>query len=93
MPLVLIEAQASGLSCICADTFSHEVDFGIGTLTWLPIDADAARWADAIEKAVTVGRASRTAVAEAVDRGGFDSRCFAGRLCRLYETACGGAVK
>jgi glycosyltransferase EpsF len=93
MPLVLIEAQASGLSCICADTFSHEVDFGIGTLTWLPVDADAARWADAIEKAVTVGRASRTAVAEAVDRGGFDSRCFAGRLCRLYETACGGAVK
>ena len=93
MPLVLIEAQASGLSCICADTFSHEVDFGIGTLTWLPVDADAARWADAIEKAVTVGRASRTAVAAAVDRGGFDSRCFAARLCRLYETACGGAAK
>ena len=93
MPLVLIEAQASGLSCICADTFSHEVDFGIGTLTWLPVDADAACWADAIEKAVTVGRASRTAVAAAVDRGGFDSRCFAARLCRLYETACGGAVK
>ena len=90
MPLVLIEAQASGLPCIAADTFSHEVDFGIGTLTWLPADADADRWADAIEEAVSMGRAPRSAVAEAVEQGGFDSRNFAEKLCRLYETACGG---
>ena len=35
MPLVLIEAQASGLPCVTADTYSREVDFGIGTVDWL----------------------------------------------------------
>lgn len=90
MPLVLIEAQASGLSCICADTFSHEVDFGIGTLTWLPVDADAALWANAIEAAVQTGRAPRATVQTAVDEKGFDSDSFARTLCGLYADAVEG---
>ena len=90
MPLVLIEAQASGLSCISADTFSHEVDFGIGTLTWLPVDADAARWADAIEAAVQAGRAHKDAVQKAVEEKGFDSDSFARTLCGLYADAVEG---
>lgn len=90
MPLVLIEAQASGLRCISADTFSHEVDFGIGTLTWLPVDADAARWADAIEAAVQSRRAEKDAVQKAVDEKGFDSDSFARTLCGLYADAVEG---
>ena len=87
MPLVLIEAQASGLSCVSADTFSREVDFGIGTVRWLPSDADASRWADAIEAAVTAGRADKGAVSHAVAEKGFDSDSFAHRLCSLYLAA------
>ncbi len=87
MPLVLIEAQASGLACITADTFSHEVDFGIGTLTWLSPEADAAAWADAIESAVRRERADREAVVQAVESRGFDSDSFARRLCGLYTEA------
>lgn len=91
MPLVLIEAQASGLPCVSADTFSHEVDFGIGTLTWLPAGANAAAWADAIEAAVTAGRADKAAVVRAVEERGFDSDSFARKLCELYATAQEGA--
>lgn len=87
MPLVLIEAQASGLPCICADTFSHEVDFGTGQLTWLPEDADAGRWADAIEAAIAAGRAEKSAVVRSVAEQGFDSDSFARRLCTLYADA------
>ncbi len=87
MPLVLIEAQASGLQCVSADTFSREVDFGIGTLRWLAPDADAARWADAIEAAVRTGRADRSAVVRAVEEKGFDSDSFANALCTLYANA------
>ena len=90
MPLVLIEAQASGLRCVSADTFSHEVDFGIGTLTWLPADADAACWADAIEAAVQAGRAEKDAVQKAVEERGFDSDSFARTLCGLYTDAVEG---
>lgn len=87
MPLVLIEAQASGLACVCADTFSHEVDFGVGNLAWLPGDADAVRWADAIEEAVAAGRSDKSRVVRAVEEKGFDSDSFAEKLCRLYAHA------
>lgn len=91
MPLVLIEAQASGLPCVSADTFSREVDFGIGTITWLPPEADAARWADAIEEAVSTGRAEKAAVQRAVEEKGFDSDSFARKLCKLYQNALEGS--
>ena len=87
MPLVLIEAQASGLSCVSAATFSQEVDFGIGTVRWLSPEADAAAWANAIEAAVNAGRADKAAVIRAVAEKGFDSDSFAKTLCILYANA------
>lgn len=85
MPLVLIEAQASGLPCVTADTFSHEADFGIGTVQWLPIEASASVWTDAVEEAVAAGRAEKKDVVCAIEQYGFDSRVFAKKLCELYE--------
>ena len=85
MPLVLIEAQASGLPCVTADTFSREVDFGIGTVDWLNLEDGVSAWTDAVERAVQKGRAEKTAVVQAVEKGGFDSRVFAKKLCDLYE--------
>ena len=87
MPLVLIEAQASGLGCVTADTFSHEVDFGLGRVKWLPISASAAQWADAIEKAIALGRAPKAEISQVVLEKGFDSKCFAQTLCDLYADA------
>lgn len=84
MPLVLIEAQASGIPCVSADTFSHEVDFHTGNLQWLPITASAAQWADAVERACSSPRTEKAAVVAAVKQYGFDSQSFAERLCALY---------
>ena len=84
MPLVLIEAQASGLPCVTADTFSREVDFGIGTLEWLQLESGAAAWADAVERAVQKARAEKTKVVKAIQKGGFDSCVFAEKICELY---------
>lgn len=93
MPLVLIEAQASGLQCVCADTFSREVDFGIGTVTWLPKSAVVSAWADAIEEAGSKPKPAKDTVEEAVLQNGFDSKVFAQKICKLYYNAFTGAEK
>lgn len=85
MPLVLIEAQASGLPCVTADTYSREVDFGLGTVNWLQLEDSVSAWADAVEKAAAQGRAEKAAVVQAIEKGGFDSRVFANKICKLYE--------
>ena len=85
MPLVLIEAQSSGLPCVVADTFSREVDFNIGTVNWLNLVDGASAWADAVEHAVQKQRAAKADVVDAIERGGFDSRVFARKICELYE--------
>ncbi len=85
MPLVLIEAQASGIHCVSADTFSKEVDFGIGSIEWLPLQAGAEKWADAIEAAIEKGRKEKPIVVNAIEEKGFDSRIFTKKLCEIYE--------
>ena len=85
MPLVLIEAQASGLPCVTADTYSREVDFGLGTVDWLQLEDSVIVWADTVERAVEKGRADKADVVSAIEKGGFDSRVFAKKICELYE--------
>lgn len=85
MPLVLIEAQASGLPCVTADTYSREVDFGLGTVYWLQLEDGVSVWADTVENALKQGRAAKPDVVVAIERGGFDSRVFARKICELYE--------
>lgn len=88
MPLVMIEAQAAGLPCISADTYSPEVDFGIGSVKWLSLDRGAAAWADELEKAVNRPRADKAEVERAIQEKGFDSRQFTQKICALYEEDC-----
>ena len=85
MPLVLIEAQAAGLPCVVADTFSREVDFEIGKVNWMRLEENASVWADAVEAAVASGKAEKEAVVKAVEEKRFDARMFAQTLCELYE--------
>lgn len=87
MPLVLIEAQASGLPCVVADTFSREVDFGLGKVNWMQLDDGVDAWTDAVEAAAASQRASKADVVRVVEEKRFDSRMFAKTLCELYENA------
>lgn len=85
MPLTIIEAQASGLPCVVADTFSHEVDFGIDLITWLKLNDGVERWVEELIKAVGKERPRREIIQAAIDKGGFDSSAYAAKICSLYE--------
>ena len=86
MPLVLIEAQASGLPCVVADTFSHEVDFNIGLIDWISIEDDIKQWTNAIENAIQKKKANKKDVEEAIEKNGFSSICFTNEICEIYST-------
>lgn len=85
MPLVMIEAQAAGMRCISADTYSPEVDFGIGLIRWLSLNDDIAVWADTVEEAINKGRPTKEDVENAVRKRRFDSKMFAETICEIYE--------
>lgn len=84
MPLVMLEAQATGLPCISADTYSREVDFDIGMVRWLDLSEGIKVWTDTIEEVVTRPRADKEKVVCAINRKGFDSKIFTRKLCTLY---------
>lgn len=84
MPLVLIEAQAAGVPCVVANTFSKEVDFDINLVTWIEPEERAKAWVDVIEKSMELSRINKEVVVEAIIRKGFDSKIFASKICRLY---------
>lgn len=46
LPVVLLEAQISGLPCIVSDKITREVD--LGDINWQSIDDDPKQWADAL---------------------------------------------
>lgn len=48
LPVVLLEAQISGLPCIASDKISQEVDFG--DINWCSINEDPFIWSNAIIK-------------------------------------------
>ena len=87
MPLTLIEAQAACLPCVAADTFSHEVDFGVGAVRWIPLDAPVTAWADTLEQAIRQGKTEKACVQKAIEEHGFDTKEFSKRICGLYENA------
>ena len=92
MPLAVIEAQTAGLPCVCADTFSQEVDFGLGGIRWLSLSDNPYVWADDLEEAVASGRNREEAVLRAIQEKGFDASAFADRLCALYTAAAEGEM-
>lgn len=69
LPVVAVEAQATGVHCVLADAIDHDVDAGIGIVEFVPTsDNDIQRWCDAI--CVKTDRASKAQIlTQFVERG------------------------
>lgn len=85
MPNTVIEAQATGLPCVIADTITPEADI-TGLVTYLPLTESAEIWADTILSAVTEER--RDTSSDFIKHG-YDIKVVAKELVELL---CSGGV-
>ncbi len=52
LPTVAIEAQAAGTPVVLSDRITREVDFGLHLLDFVPLEADAAVWAEHLDAVI-----------------------------------------
>lgn len=83
MPNTVIEAQATGLPCVIADTITPEADI-TGLVTYLSLDSSPEMWAEAALNAV---RHERIETSEAFISNGYDIQSVAREFIRLFEPA------
>lgn len=84
--IVLIEAQATGLPCVVADTVPPEA-FVTDSMARLPLQAPPETWAQAVCEAQGGGaRASQT---QALRQRGFSAAAMGDNLAGVYEGAAG----
>ncbi|MGN0634731.1 MAG: glycosyltransferase family 1 protein [Acutalibacteraceae bacterium] len=79
LPLVLVEAQAAGLSCLAADTVSPMADLSAGYFRFVPLESEA--WVQAMGEAPVERSADAAPIVAA---RGFDSRTQARKLQDFY---------
>ncbi len=82
LPVVGVEAQASGLGCIFSDAVPDEVLLS-GRAVQCPLSASDAAWAERIQKMLRQP-SDRAQGAEIVRRAGYDISAEAARLQELY---------
>lgn len=72
LPLVLVEAQASGLPCVISDSVPTDCDLEGSDISRLSLSVPATRWAEVLS-GILVDR-DRTGGADVVKKAGFDAR-------------------
>ncbi|PRP51786.1 glycosyltransferase family 1 protein [Bacillus halotolerans] len=85
LPVVLVEAQASGLPCIISDTITEKVDTGLGLVKRVSLSKSMDIWAETIVRAAAAGRPKRELVKDTLSKLGYDARRNVGALMNLYQ--------
>ncbi|MCX4375525.1 MAG: glycosyltransferase [Lachnospiraceae bacterium] len=80
MPLVLIEAQAAALKCMCSDTITLEAGI-TDLLEYMSLSSDPKKWA---EKILTYANYDRKDMSNEIKESGFDIKYSAKQLEDIY---------
>ncbi len=79
MPNVVIEAQATGLPCIIADTITKEADI-TGLVNYMSLQTSAKEWAEKVGKSINTERVDTK---ENFIKNGYDIRGVTGEFVKL----------
>lgn len=89
LPMVLVEAQATGLPCLISDGIPRDCDIANGSVERESLDSGTEDWAGRIGAMLAGGR-DRTVGAPAVRMAGFNSRETSASLRDFYLAAIEG---
>jgi Glycosyltransferase len=84
LPIVGLEAQASGLPCVIADTVTPELNI-TGNVTFCSLRADTETWADVILENASRERMPQEEILQRMRGSGYDIHTEARKLEQLYE--------
>lgn len=79
-PIVLVEAQATGLRCYVADNITRDCNIN-GNVKYLPIDVDPEVWAEAIEQDKDIERRD---MSDMVRKKGYDIKTMAKEMEKFF---------
>lgn len=84
LPVTLVEAQCAGIPCYIADNITKEVDFGVGLVSYLPLNLES--WVDALRKFNVVDRFSKNeAVHKALAERGYSIESSVKKVESIYK--------
>lgn len=89
LPVVLVEAQASGLPCIISDNITDKVDAGLGLVTRLSLSEPIGIWAETIARAAAAGRPKQEIIKGTLAKRGYDAQQNVGALLNIYNITSG----
>lgn len=84
LPVVSIEAQAAGVSCVLSDTITKEVDMGLGLVHFMSLDVPVEEWAQLIVSLREVKRPDYSVRREALTNRGYNIRDNVDMLYEIY---------
>lgn len=89
MPVVGVEAQATGLLCVFSDTMTKETKV-LSTTEFMSLDEDATEWANVILNKYNIENLNKNSGYE-IQKNGFDIKREAIKLENLYmkKKKCG----
>lgn len=84
LPIMLLEAQASGKFCAVSSAVSKEADLGIGKLSFYDLQSTPALWAEHILKEWNLVDVSENQIRTAFQKRGYDVRQSSRELMKIY---------
>lgn len=85
LPFVLVEAQASGLSCLVSSAVSSDANI-TGLVEYIDLDADKQQWAD---KLIELSNRERIDTADSLISSGYAIESTAAFVSKIIDTAFG----
>lgn len=84
LPVVLVEAQSSGLPCVISDTITKEIDFSLGLIEYCNLDGNIDDWIDKINMFKNKVKIDSSFIKNRIQEKGYDIKFNIDEIMKMY---------